>query len=62
MKIGLPIDGIHLLVKHPPQLSIRVLVNNLNSTSSQRMRFLIPTLHASEKVPHFSWGRISPVV
>lgn len=33
-------DQVHLLVEYPPKLSISVLVNNLKSTSSRRIRFL----------------------
>ncbi|WP_084812818.1 IS200/IS605 family transposase, partial [Halomonas sp. KX33721] len=33
-------DHVHLLVEYPPRLSISVLVNNLKSTSSRRVRFL----------------------
>ncbi|WP_017429075.1 IS200/IS605 family transposase [Vreelandella jeotgali] len=31
---------VHLLVEYPPKLSISVLVNNLKSTSSRRVRYL----------------------
>ena len=43
-------DHVHLLVEYPPRLSISVLVNNLKSTSSRRVRFLnahIPRLSKS---------------
>ncbi|GAA3896198.1 hypothetical protein GCM10022228_03810 [Halomonas cibimaris] len=33
-------DHVHLLVEYPPKLSISVLVNNLKSTSSRRVRYL----------------------
>ncbi|CAM4065316.1 IS200/IS605 family transposase [Vreelandella rituensis] len=43
-------DHVHLLIEYPPELSISVLVNNLKSTSSRRVRFLnahIPRLSKS---------------
>lgn len=49
-------DYAHLLVEYPPKLSIRVLVNNLKSTSSRRARFLnthIPRLSKSAAL----WSR-----
>lgn len=33
-------DHVHLLVEYPPKLAISVLVNNLKSTSSRRVRLL----------------------
>ncbi|ADE14342.1 transposase IS200-family protein [Nitrosococcus halophilus Nc 4] len=49
-------DHVHLLVEYPPKLSISVLVNNLKSTSSRRIRFLnthIPRLSKSAAL----WSR-----
>nr|WP_109992108.1 IS200/IS605 family transposase [Salinisphaera sp. LB1] len=49
-------DHVHLLVEYPPKLSISVLVNNLKSTSSRRVRFLnthIPRLSKSAAL----WSR-----
>ena len=49
-------DHVHLLVEYPPKLSISVLVNNLKSTSSRRVRFLnthIPRLSNSAAL----WSR-----
>lgn len=49
-------DHVHLLVDYPPKLSISVLVNNLKSTSSRRVRFLnthIPRLSKSAAL----WSR-----
>lgn len=33
-------DHVHVLIAYPPKLSIRVLVNNLKSISSRRVRIL----------------------
>lgn len=33
-------DHVHLLVAHPPKLAISVMVNNLKSVSSRRIRIL----------------------
>lgn len=33
-------DHVHLLVSYPPKLSVSVLVNNLKSVSSRRIRIL----------------------
>ena len=33
-------DHVHLLIAYPPKLSISVMVNNLKSTSSRRLRIL----------------------
>ena len=49
-------DHVHLLIEYPPKLSISVLVNNLKSTSSRRIRFLnthIPRLSKSAAL----WSR-----
>jgi len=49
-------DHVHLLVEYPPKLSISVLVNNLKSTSSRRVRLLnthIPRLSKSAAL----WSR-----
>lgn len=49
-------DHVHLIVEYPPKLSISVLVNNLKSTSSRRIRFLnthIPRLSKSAAL----WSR-----
>lgn len=49
-------DHVHLLVEYPPKLSISVLVNNLKSTSSRRVRFLnthLPRLSKSAAL----WSR-----
>ncbi|EWH01309.1 IS200/IS605 family transposase [Halomonas sp. BC04] len=49
-------DHVHLLVEYPPKLSISVLVNNLKSTSSRRVRYLnthIPRLSRSTAL----WSR-----
>jgi len=49
-------DHVHLLVEYPPKLSISVLVNNLKSTSSRRIR------HLNTHIPRLSkngalWSR-----
>lgn len=49
-------DHVHLLVEYPPKLSISVLVNNLKSTSSRRVRCLnthLPRLSKSAAL----WSR-----
>lgn len=49
-------DHVHLLVEYPPKLSVSVMVNNLKSTSSRRVRFLnthIPMLSKSAAL----WSR-----
>ncbi|ABA57986.1 Transposase IS200-like protein [Nitrosococcus oceani ATCC 19707] len=49
-------DHVHLLVEYPPKLSISVLVNNLKSTSSRRVRLLnthLPNLSKSAAL----WSR-----
>ncbi|OLO11848.1 IS200/IS605 family transposase [Chromohalobacter japonicus] len=49
-------DHVHLLVEYPPKLSISVMVNNLKSTFSRRVRFLnthIPRLSKSAAL----WSR-----
>jgi putative transposase len=49
-------DHVHLLVEYPPKLAISVLVNNLKSTSSRRVRLLnthIPRLSKSAAL----WSR-----
>ena len=33
-------DHVHLLIAYPPKLAISVMVNNLKSTSSRRLRML----------------------
>lgn len=43
-------DHVHLLVEYPPKLAISVLVNNLKSTSSRRVRFL------NTQIPRLSKG------
>jgi putative transposase len=49
-------DHVHVLVEYPPKLAISVLVNNLKSTSSRRIRLLnghIPRLSKSAAL----WSR-----
>lgn len=37
-------DHVHLLIAYPPKLAVSVLVNNLKSISSRRVRILNPHL------------------
>ena len=49
-------DHVHLLVAYPPKLAISVMVNNLKSTSSRRLRFLNTHLTAQSK-SGLMWSR-----
>ena len=51
-------DHVHLLVKYPPKLSISVLVNNLKSTSSRRVRFLNTHIPRLNKGAALCWSRL----
>ena len=42
-------DHVHLLIAHPPKLSISVMVNNLKSVSSRRLRILNTQLMTQSK-------------
>ncbi|WP_422450927.1 MULTISPECIES: IS200/IS605 family transposase [unclassified Endozoicomonas] len=49
-------DHVHLLVAYPPKLAISVMVNNLKSTSSRRLRILNTHLTAQSK-SGLMWSR-----
>ncbi|UYM17163.1 IS200/IS605 family transposase [Endozoicomonas euniceicola] len=49
-------DHVHLLVAYPPKLAISVMVNNLKSTSSRRLRMLNTHLTAQSKAG-LMWSR-----
>lgn len=40
LEMGGEADHVHVLIAYPPKLSISVLVNNLKSISSHRVRIL----------------------
>lgn len=42
-------DHVHLLVSYPPKLAVSVLVNNLKSVSSRRIRILNPHIPRQSK-------------
>lgn len=42
-------DHVHLLIAYPPKLAISVMVNNLKSTSSRRLRILNTHLMTQSK-------------
>nr|WP_027335288.1 IS200/IS605 family transposase [Halomonas sp. HL-48] len=50
-------DHVHLLVEYPPKLSISVMVNNLKSTSSRRVRFLNTHIPRLSKSSAALWSR-----
>ncbi len=49
-------DHVHLLIAYPPKLAISVMVNNLKSTSSRRLRLLNTHLTAQSK-SGLMWSR-----
>ena len=49
-------DHVHLLIAYPPKLAISVMVNNLKSTSSRRLRTLNTNLTAQSK-SGLMWSR-----
>ena len=49
-------DHVHLLIAYPPKLAISVMVNNLKSTSSRRLRMLNTHLTAQSK-SGLMWSR-----
>ncbi|OED45156.1 transposase [Endozoicomonas sp. (ex Bugula neritina AB1)] len=49
-------DHVHLLTAYPPKLAISVMVNNLKSTSSRRLRMLNTHLTAQSK-SGLMWSR-----
>ncbi len=49
-------DHVHLLVAYPPKLAISVMVNNLKSTSSRRLRILNTHLTSQSKAG-LMWSR-----
>lgn len=49
-------DHVHLLIAYPPKLAISVLVNNLKSVSSRRIRMLNTHIPRQSKSAAF-WSR-----
>ncbi|WP_338110700.1 IS200/IS605 family transposase [Rosenbergiella nectarea] len=49
-------DHVHILVAYPPKLSVSVLVNNLKSISSRRVRILNTNLQKASN-SGVSWSR-----
>jgi len=49
-------DHIHILIEYPPKLSISILVNNLKSVSSRRLRQFNTQLTRQSKVSAL-WSR-----
>ena len=49
-------DHVHLLIAYPPKMAISVMVNNLKSTSSRRLRMLNTHLTAQSK-SGLMWSR-----
>lgn len=49
-------DHVHLLIAYPPKLAISVMVNNLKSTSSRRLRILNTHLATQSKSGRL-WSR-----
>lgn len=49
-------DHVHVLIAYPPKVAISVLVNNLKSTSSRRVRYLNSHIPRQSKSAAF-WSR-----
>jgi len=49
-------DHVYLLIAYPPKLSISIMVNNLKTTSSRRLRILNTHLARQSKIAAF-WSR-----